>query len=65
MKAYILWLWSLLPVLVYAAPQAKIINGQPVADYQAPWQAALYFNNQQPYTTAYFCSASIVGDNSW
>ena len=61
MKAYILWLWSLLPVLVYAAPQAKIINGQAVADTQAPWQVALISNNQQPYTS-YFCSANLLAE---
>ncbi|MCB1657224.1 MAG: serine protease [Moraxellaceae bacterium] len=53
-------LWSLLSI-AYAAPQAKIINGQAVADNQAPWQVALISNNQQPYTS-HFCSASIVGD---
>jgi hypothetical protein len=52
MKAYILWLLSLLPVLVYAAPQPKIINGQPTTDFQAPWQVALISNNQQPYTVS-------------
>ena len=63
MRAFILLLLSVLPVLVYAAPQAKIINGQTVADNEAPWQVALISNNQQPYTS-YFCSASIVG-NKW
>ncbi|HNC04119.1 MAG TPA: trypsin-like serine protease, partial [Agitococcus sp.] len=63
MKASILWLLSLLPVLVYATPQAKIINGQAVTDNEVPWQVALISNNQQPYTS-YFCSASIVG-NKW
>jgi secreted trypsin-like serine protease len=43
----------------HAAPQAKIINGQAVADTQAPWQVALISNNQQPYTS-YFCSASLL-----
>ena len=43
----------------HAAPQPKIINGQPTTDFQAPWQVALISNNQQPYTS-YFCSASLL-----
>ncbi len=52
------YLWSLLSIS-YATPQPKIINGQPVADFQASWQVALISNNQQPYTS-YFCSASLL-----
>ena len=58
----LVWLF-ILSCTAHATPQAKIINGQAVADNQAPWQAALISNNQQPYTS-YFCSASIVG-NKW
>ncbi|MBK7300844.1 MAG: serine protease [Moraxellaceae bacterium] len=60
-KHLIVWLFSLLSVVGYAAQQAKIINGQPVAEYQAPWQVALVSNSQQPYTS-YFCSANILSD---
>ncbi len=58
----LIWLSGFISV-IYAAPQAKIINSQPVADYQAPWQVALISNNQQPYTS-YFCSANIL-NNKW
>ena len=45
----------------HAAPQPKIINGQPTTDFQAPWQVALISNNQQPYTS-YFCSANLLAE---
>lgn len=58
-KGLIVLLLGLCSLAAQAAPQAKIVNGQPVADYQAQWQVALISNVLQPYTSI-FCSASLL-----